>query len=351
MAVIPPITIDHLDYAGADYRRAMSGLAAPGKTAGTVRTGALDPRALAGAVSGTEVLVTPGPVIIDAGGKGGYLTGLSAQMSAGTLTAADPTNPRLDRVVLEVLDPDNGSPGGTEPGAQLRIIPGTPAALPGLPAQPPLSFFIGEVSVPASGQGAPVFTDRRTFTAAAGAPVIMDKAERDAMTPYPGLEIIRSDRDYWKQRYELGGWKFIGDSKRYTTPPESFTNLSSAVSRLIATAPVPTKNYAQRVSVYGRLTVFCPSINTGIQAISVAVSARENNVANAQSKYILSWTSGFSNLSQTANLDALDILVPAGSDALARVWIQVNSGEVQTTVATPISVYQSLYADIRPADD
>jgi hypothetical protein len=350
MAVIPPITIDHIDYAGADYRRAMSGLAFPGNTPGTVRTGALDPRALAATISGNEVLVGPGPVMIDAAGKGGYLTGLTAQLSAGTIVAADPTNPRLDRVVLEVLDPDNGS-GGTERTARLRIVPGTPAALPGLPAQPALSYSIGDLSVPASGQGSPVFTDRRTFTAAAGAPVIMTKAERDLITPYPGMEIIRSDRDYWKQRYELSGWKFVGDPTRYITPAASFTNLSGTASRLIATAPVPTKPYAQRISVYGRLTVFCPSISSGIQAISVAVSARENNVTNAQSKSILSWTAGFSNLSQTAILDALDLLVPAGSDALARVWVQVTSGEVQTSVATPISTYQSLYADIRPADD
>jgi hypothetical protein len=179
MAVIPPLWINALQVNSENLRRDLGGLVLS-DTIGSPRTGVLDPRALAITLSGQTVLVGPGPCMIGST-KGGYLTGVDVLTVVRSLTPADATNPRLDRVVLEVLDPDNGS-AGTERLARLRVIDGVPAAIPGLPALPALAIHVGQVSVPTSGSGNPVATSNPPLTTTAGSVLqLRTTAERDAI--------------------------------------------------------------------------------------------------------------------------------------------------------------------------
>lgn len=126
------------------------------------------------APGGMNVRVATGYcVVASASGStfGGYLTG---QGSAATLSVAtsDPTNPRIDLVIVSVTD--NGS--ATSSGV-VQIITGTPASSPSPPALPSgaSSFALAQVAVAANASAitSGSITDVRAFTAASGGIVPM----------------------------------------------------------------------------------------------------------------------------------------------------------------------------------
>ena len=221
--VIKPLYINGTDYDAEGERRGLGGLVAQ-SAPGVARTGVLGP-APAVTLSGSTVQVGPFNAVIGSA-KGSYFTGLDSVTSAGTLGVADSTNPRVDRIVLEVQDPDNGSSGTTR-GGRLRVIPGTAAAIPGLPALPPLSLHIGQVLVPRQNNGNPVVTVDPPLTAAAGAPVpVRSLVERDALDPTLVREALRLDgrgTDFvsggaWVSAVEglagSAGWSLVGSVER-----------------------------------------------------------------------------------------------------------------------------------------
>ncbi|ALE91813.1 hypothetical protein AOC05_04910 [Arthrobacter alpinus] len=184
-------------YDAEELRRLQGFTLAAGATSGLTRTGVLNPRDLTVSLSGSNVMVGPGGAVIGTA-KGAYVCGVAAVTTIGALTPADATNPRRDRVVLEILDPDNGGAAGRK--AQLRIYDGTPSATAasggGFPAPAAGTIFadLGFVDVPKSGAGSPVATDARAFTAGAGGVVYVPTlAARDAMAKFPSLTVFRGD--------------------------------------------------------------------------------------------------------------------------------------------------------------
>lgn len=190
-------------YDAETLRRDFGGLVAAGATAAVARSGVLDPRALTPSLSGQDVQVGPGPCVAGTG-KGAYFSGAATVLTVDTLTPADTTNPRRDRLVFEVLDPDNG--GSTARKARFRLITGKPdpQALTGggYPADPGAAdgvstfFNIADIDMPKNGTGNPTITDRRPFTAAAGAPIpVRNKAEREQLPKWKGATCSRLDRN------------------------------------------------------------------------------------------------------------------------------------------------------------
>lgn len=196
-------------YDSEELRRDFGFLLAGGATAGVSRTGVLDPRALTVSLSGSNVQINPGGCGIGTA-KGAYLTGASVTATIDALTPADGTNPRRDRVVLEVLDPDNG--GGAGRKAQFRVIVGTPSATAasggGYPAAPTSPYIdLYDIDVPKLGNGNPTLTDRRPFTAAAGAPIrVRNTTERDAIPATARDRVIRADKGNAGQRWDGTAW-------------------------------------------------------------------------------------------------------------------------------------------------
>ena len=224
--VIKPLYINGTEYDAETERRGLSGLLAQ-SAAGVARTGVLGP-APSVSLSGSTVQVGPFNCSIGSA-KGAYLTGVDSVTSAGTVGVADATNPRLDRVVLEVLDPDNGISGGARTG-RLRVIPGTPAALPGLPALPSFALHIGQVQVPKSGAGTAVVTVDPQFTATSGAPVpVRTEAERDALGVTGAREVLRLDN---------GGRDFILGSKWMSGVAGVMGSAGWNVSGVVESAPI-----------------------------------------------------------------------------------------------------------------
>lgn len=191
MAVSLPLYINQATYDAEAERRGQQGTFYQ-SAAGTVRSGALGPAPTV-TVSGVNLLVGPFSAVIGSG-KGAYQLSVdSVTTASGTITTADATNARRDRLVLEVLDPDNGITGGTRVG-RLRIITGTAAAVPALPALPALALHIAAVDVPKSGSGAPSVTIDTPLTATVGAPVpVRNVTERGQLTPRVGDQVNRLD--------------------------------------------------------------------------------------------------------------------------------------------------------------
>ena len=214
MAVSLPIYLNQVDYNAEQERRGLSGLVAQASR-GVPRSGVLGPAPDISVVSNT-VRVGACHVVVGSA-KGGYLLAVDSVTTAeGTLLPADTTNPRLDRVVLEVLDPDNGS-GGIERRGRLRLISGTASAIPALPAVPSLAVHLGQVLTPASPSGSavtPVVTEDPMFTAAAGAPVpVRNVTERAALDPALVRQALRLD---------TGGTDFVGPNGAWVSAVEGF---------------------------------------------------------------------------------------------------------------------------------
>jgi hypothetical protein len=101
--------------------------------------------------------VLDGLALVDGFTLGNRTVGGSVAASVA-VTAADPTNPRIDIVV--VSPPDNGSGNRVNSGefknATFEVIAGTPAATPVAPSAPDGKILLAKVTV---GAGATTITD------------------------------------------------------------------------------------------------------------------------------------------------------------------------------------------------
>ena len=199
-------------YDSEELRRVQGFTVARGATPGSSRAGILAVGDLALSLSGMNVRLGAGGCVV-ATAKGAYVTGFAATTTVDALQAADVTNPRRDRVVIEILDPDNG--GGAGRKGQARVITGTPNASAatggGYPAEPSGPVLtIGYVDVPKSGAGSPVLTMTAPYTAAAGAPVpVRDATEMNALP---------KRTDALCQRLDLGGVIFTCTGSAWLAP-------------------------------------------------------------------------------------------------------------------------------------
>ena len=92
----------------------------------------------------------------------------------------DPTNPRIDIVVANVVDNGNNTSFG-----EVQIITGTAAPSPSVPGAPANSITLARVTVTAAATSitSGMITDVRPFTTAAGGVLV---AAKGAVTGYPG---------------------------------------------------------------------------------------------------------------------------------------------------------------------
>lgn len=215
-------------YDSEELRRNQAFTIARGATPGSARAGILAVGDLALSLSGMNLRLGAGGCVISTA-KGAYITGFAATTTVDALQAADVTNPRRDRVVIEILDPDNG--GGAGRKGQARVITGTPNASAatggGYPAEPSGPVLtIGYVDVPKSGAGSPVVTVTAPYTAAAGAPIpVRNGTEMDALPKRKGDLCTRQDN---------AGALYVCDGAKWTTQqPMSLVSNNGALPPVI----------------------------------------------------------------------------------------------------------------------
>lgn len=139
------------------------------------------------------------------------------------VTAADATNPRIDRVIAEVRD---SAFSGVSQDWRLRVVAGTPAGSPSAPALPSNAISLATISVPASDTtiSDAQITDTRPFAmvgAGAAAPLYVTSLPAN---PYDGQEVYYgaapSSGVIWHLRYRSAAsgsykWEYIGGPPMY----------------------------------------------------------------------------------------------------------------------------------------
>lgn len=143
----------------------------PGIVAGStvnVRGGVLGGAGLlVGAGTGMTVTVQPGSFVVPNSGTptaGGYIATLTSQATL-TVQTADPSNPRIDIVVANVVDNGNSTSFG-----EVQIITGVAAPSPSAPSAPANSITLCQITVTAGASAitSGMLSDQRPFTTAAG---------------------------------------------------------------------------------------------------------------------------------------------------------------------------------------
>lgn len=95
--------------------------------------------------------VTAGVAVVegdDAAGQGNYLVKASETLGAFTIDTADASNPRIDRVGIQLNDPSEGGSAGRN--CTFVVVKGTAAASPSAPTLPDSFLELAQVTVPAS---------------------------------------------------------------------------------------------------------------------------------------------------------------------------------------------------------
>lgn len=190
--------------------------------------------------TGSSVLVQPGHAVVTRAGQGLYVCPNSAARVVA-LDAADVTNPRIDRIVLQVLDQPLGD---SVTQVQIRAVTGTPSGSPVAPATPTGAISLATVAVAAAPTGNTIvnanITDTRRVTALPGTirpllpgDLLTDQAHEGDLRDYGGLI----------ERYtSFGGGKWVPLAKtnqglgyvsyaEFTTGGGDFTNTSENISR------------------------------------------------------------------------------------------------------------------------
>lgn len=148
--------------------------------------------------SSTTWTLTPCAAMIDPGAtthQGMYGWATDANVT-GSVTAADATYARKDIVYIQINDSSSGDGSGALT-ANVLYAAGTPSASPVAPdltGTRARSFLVGTITVPQTGGGSPTVVLNPARFAAAGAPLpVYSQAERDALTAYDGLMVLRMD--------------------------------------------------------------------------------------------------------------------------------------------------------------
>ncbi len=164
-----------------------------------------------------SVNVAAGYAIVRSGGSQSVLVGAYALMNDATvnvsISASDPTNPRIDLVVLQVRDSNYGEAASDE---RLTVVTGTPAGSPVVPSLTsyPNCIVLAQVAVAAAVTTIVTanITDKRTFAYAIGG-----TARGPAATPptgaslRSGLEFFETDTLKTKQ---YNGTSFLHMARR-----------------------------------------------------------------------------------------------------------------------------------------
>lgn len=188
---------------------------------------------------------------------------------------------------------------------------------------------------------------------------VADKAARDALTPFVGLEVLRLDRDGWTQKYTgvntASGWEYERPSRRVYAVVNStnLVNEAGDASRVVYTMPNTELNrpYPQTVNVFARIALACPVISGGSVQEWLCVSANQNLVANAQGRASHTFIVSPTSVLETLQAQTGPITVLADTDPLARMWIQRDTASAVVTTVSSDPTFTQMYVDLRPQDD
>jgi len=194
----------------------------------------------------TTWTLKPSSAMIDQGygvhqGMYGWATD---QNITGSVTAADATNTRYDRVWIPMNDSTAGDPSGA-----VSAVPIYAAGTPGLgaPDLPPRCFLVGDITVPPAGGGSPTAVLNPARFAAAGAPLpVYSQYEMESLSTYNGLVVQRRDLA-GRPLYTYNGSAWITPTENISFTPESGYSFTGSLTKVTGTT-------GSRAQLTGRIT-------------------------------------------------------------------------------------------------
>jgi len=132
----------------------------------------------------------------------------------GALNAADASNPRTDRVYVQLTDPAEGN-GTAPPGVAVKYVAGTARADAPWPSLPVRSMSLARINVPKQGGGSPTVTFEAPYSVAAGGvlPVpTVDELKTITGLPVGTLAVVFADQTANKNvvyRFDGTVWRRI----------------------------------------------------------------------------------------------------------------------------------------------
>lgn len=202
------------------------------------------------------------------------------------ITASDPSNPRIDLVVLKVQD---SAYSGATNAASIVAVTGTPAGSPSAPAPPVNAVILAQIAVAASATSIVTgnITDRRQMVAATGGMIRCTSSTRPTTNSVTeGQLIYESDTDrvlfttdngtsWTRVLSELNGPRgVVGGIRKVSGTPvsgisstESLTNLDTGNISLAAN---------RRYHLYARFQVISTTNND-----TYVFNIRETNISGA----------------------------------------------------------------------
>lgn len=204
-------------YGADELRRNDVPLQFPGADPLGARTG-LRPGHVAASLSGTTLTVGPCAGVIYAStapfaaNSGVYRWTLLS--GTENLTAADGTNPRIDRVVVRIQDHDIDALGQRRAIAVIKV--GTPAAVPVAPSVESWELDVATILVPATGTPAPTLTLSQQYMVALGGTLpVPTRSALPSVGLFDGMAAYIID----EQAHVIchsGAWVAVGNRKGYS---------------------------------------------------------------------------------------------------------------------------------------
>lgn len=210
-------------------------------------------------LSATSTTWTLGPcaAMIDPGAtahQGMYGWASDANIT-GTVTASDATNPRKDIIYIQVNDSSAGDGSGAVNG-NVYYLAGVADGTNVAPALPARSFLVATLSVPPGTGTTPTVVVNPARYVAAGAPLpVVTDAERDALTKFTGLQVLRTDKNGRIETWNGTVWWWIGQSWSFNRGISTDSTFATAntglVSGTITAAPAGTYRIEAHIGLYG----------------------------------------------------------------------------------------------------
>lgn len=270
----PPVWLENADNHNAvDYRTMLASLV--GGSSGVAAGGHLQvsPRP----TPNMSVDVAPGGVFVASTRSAAQ--GVYHAYNDGTINvpiaAADPTNPRIDRIVVQVRD-EAQDPALTQNDVRVTVVQGTPAASPSAPAVPFADYVIlAEVRVNAAATSITLanITDRRARASIAGGTQVVTSSTRPA-SPSQGQQIYEADTD---RILIFNGGDWVGKGIRWAATNILVGSNPSTAERREAQVVVQAGTQISSSGAGGGYSVTFPSTFTGLFSVVATLASGDVN--------------------------------------------------------------------------
>lgn len=201
-----------------------------------------------------------------------------------TIVTAHPASPRIDLVILEVLDQVYS---GSSNLAQVRVVTGTPAAVPVVPTVASTNYIpLAQVLVPANSVAVVTsnITDLRSYAGILNQPIpVKSAAARNALPLVEGLQVYRLDNGWEVNTYSGSTWYGSQERVYNVTNFSTFSNVTTTTGKTIVDrVKIPDPGWAYMLHLDHDCEVSSARVNALVYAEPSTTTTFSTLVATGQ---------------------------------------------------------------------